>query len=244
MLVHRLFHPQEVQLFQASGELQRLEARIVVKRVQHQGHVGAERFADSGARLEVPTHAGRAWQRRLPGVELERGIAARTAGQRVIRIGLRCIQATRKIVADHRARVGGYRVAGGTQQAVHRLAQDLAGQVPQREVDRGQNAVADGAQVQSLAFVECAPQVLAIERVLAAQHRRDDVVDDVRVDGAEEDTARTIVSSDGEHRLRRLVGLARMAVAVSVADDARGIAEALDGNVSDAQQRFVLELTP
>ena len=53
------------------------------------------------------------------------------------------------------------------EQAMDGLSRVLAGQVPEREVDHGEDAVMQGGQVEALALFERLPKAFAVERVLA-----------------------------------------------------------------------------
>ena len=108
------------------------------------------------------------------------------------------IEATLEVIADHRARIGWHLVARSTYQSVHRLADDLPSQVPQSEVDGGEHPVGQRTQVQPLALLESIPDPLAIKRVLANQHRGDDLGYRPFIHSAKAPTGSAIVSRDGQ----------------------------------------------
>jgi hypothetical protein len=81
---------------------------------------------------------------------------------------------------------------------VDRLPEHLPGQVPQRQVDGRQHAIGQRAQVQALTLLERLPDSLAIERVLADEHRGHDLLDRAGIDAAEIVSAGTVVGGNGQ----------------------------------------------
>ena len=90
-----------------------------------------------------------------------------------------------QVVPDHRAGVGRHSVTRRAQQAVDRLSDALADQVPQGEVHRGQDTVRQRRQVETLALFELPPDALVVERVLADQNGLDDLEDGAGVHRAD-----------------------------------------------------------
>ena len=80
---------------------------------------------------------------------------------------LRLIHIGRDVRQDLRTGIGRDRGPKGPHQRVHRHPGDLAGEVPQRRIDRADRAIADGAVDQPHAGMD----PLALQRVLAHQHR-------------------------------------------------------------------------
>ncbi len=70
-------------------------------------------------------------------MQLEGGVAARLAGQREAGVRLGCVQSTFQLVAHHGAGVGRHPIAGSAQETVDRLAERVADQIPEGQVDRG-----------------------------------------------------------------------------------------------------------
>src|SRR2546425_9914634 len=103
------------------------------------------------------------------------------------------------------------------------LPEDPSGQVPQGEINGRQHAVGESAQIQPLPLLQGVPDALAIERVLADQHRRDDVLNGARLDRAEVVTARTIVSLYRQQRLHSILLGPRISMTHRVSDDLRAV---------------------
>ena len=212
--------------------IQRLLAAVKVERVEHQAHVGADGLGHRAAGGHVLPGVGCPGDRRHPGVQLERGVAALAALNRERGIVVGCGQPAGQFVAAHGAGVGWHLVTRGAQQPVHRLAQAAAGQIPQRQVDRAEHLVRERADMQPLPFLEPLPDPLAVERILAEQRRPNDLRNDLRV-GAEAVALGAIVGDDPEQALRGVVLGTGMGMALRVADDLRAIAEHLGGHVDN-----------
>ena len=108
------------------------------------------------------------------------------------------------------------------------LPEDPSGQIPQGEINGRQHAVGEGAQIQPLPLLQGVPDALAIERVLADQHWRDDVLDRASLDGAEVRTARTIVGFYRQERLHSILLGPWMSMTLRVSDDLRAVVKLLD----------------
>ena len=106
VLVHRLFHPMEIELFQRSPKAERFLAGVFVVRIEHEPDVRADALADGLAGSDVAIEVGTVW--RHPGVHLEGGISFCHAGGGEIGVRLGTVQPTRDVVATHGACVGGH----------------------------------------------------------------------------------------------------------------------------------------
>jgi len=233
VLVHRLFHPEEVESLEAFGQLERLQPRVIVIRIEHQRHVRPEGFADGSAGSDVALGVGRAGNGRLPGMRLEGRVAALFAPQGEPGIGLGGVEAPLEVVADHRAGIRGHPVPGSAQQPLDGLAERLAGQVPQREVHPRQHAIGQRAQIQALPLDERLPDALAVKGVLPEQHRLHYVLDGALVDGSKVVATHAVVGRYREQRLDRVVLWAGVSVPLGVSYDARPVAKLLDRDVRD-----------
>ena len=172
MLIHRLFHPVVVELFQPLGQLEGLFAAVVVEGIEHQRHIGADSFAHGGAGLEVALNAWCAVIGRLQGMQLVGGIAAHLDAP-FGKAGIICGggEAIFQIIAAHGAGIGGHFITCRADQLVDRQTHGAPGQIPEGEVNRGHMFVIERGQVEALALLDRVPNLLSIVGILA-DHKR------------------------------------------------------------------------
>jgi hypothetical protein len=116
---------------------------------------------------------------------------------------------------------------------VHWLADGLANQVPQRQVDRRQDAVRQGGQVQALPFAQRSPDALVEEWVLADEHWLDDGLHRGALDVPDIVALNAVVGRNAQETLSGFVFVAGMSVSVLVAHGSRAIPKMLERDVDD-----------
>ena len=116
------------------------------------------------------------------------------------------------------------------------MAEGAAGEVPERLVDRRQDAIGE-ATVPTLHLHEVLPDRLAVERIAADDEWLHDVGDDVWR-GAEAVARDALIGDHFEEGLRRLGRRAGVVVALAVARGVRGVAEAAGNEVDDLHGGF------
>ncbi len=235
-LLHRLLVPGETQLLHGLAERERLGAAVPVVRVEHQLHVGADGLAHRRARPHVHPHARRTRHRRHPGVQLDRPVAEpdQLPGER--RVVLRRRQAAGRLVAAHRAGVGGDPVARAAEHLPQRLPRLAPHQVPEHLVHVPERPVGEPAVRAALPVRHLAPQPFAVPRVLAEQDRPHVLVQHARAQLVRRDLAapgQALVVGDLQQRLAHLVRFAGVAVPRHVHRGVRGGGEDPDPDRGD-----------
>src|SRR5438067_3961160 len=166
-------------------------------------------------------------------MQLERRIAALYAPLGETGIVLGGSEPALQVVPDHRAGVGRHCVTRRAEQAVDRLSDALADQGAQGEVYRGQDAVRQRRQVETLALFELPPDALMVERVLADQNGIDDLGDGAGVHRADVVPPWSVIGRDRQQCLSRVMLLTRVPMPIGVTHDLRAVAERLEHDVDD-----------
>ena len=203
LLGERVLVPVEAHLLGGLADPQRLLVAVAPGRIEHHRIVVADRLAHRFAHLDVFPPA----LRRVDLVGVPAG--------RLVVLGLLGIGLARAV--DFRAGIGPDLVAAGADQAVDRQVRDLAGDVPQRDVDRADRADACHPRPRPQQTVE----PLAVERVLA-HHDRLEETDEARPvearrvrRGAEKGVALdALVGDDAQEAKIALAGRPRRMVAI------------------------------